>query len=65
VFSGFVFKNSKNPEAMEIHIRVNDNCHRCAVNRLSLLRYCWDKGVVSIYPDYRYNQNKLILFGNG
>ena len=31
-------------------------------SRLSLLRYCGDKENVSIYPDYRYNQSKFILF---
>ena len=29
--------------------------------RLSLLRYCWDKGDVSGSPDYRYNQYVYLL----
>jgi hypothetical protein len=31
----------------------------------SLLRYCWGKKNVSIGPDYRYNQSRFLLFGNG
>ena len=30
-------------------------------SRLSLLRYCWDRKKVSIYPDYRYIQYKFQL----
>jgi hypothetical protein len=31
----------------------------------NLGRARWDKGDVSVYPDYRYNQYKFILFGKG